>query len=151
MAIPAAADSNTVKWFRVNTPTEGNPGDWVLAKGSDIQHLTASADGTLYCYANPAGTSHTLFKSSDGGRKWSYTGKVKDTIVDIVTIPGDASTLYYATASDVYQSTDAGSSFTSLTANPGDAGSGNIEITSLTVTRLDSRYYRRLEYAWFCL
>ena len=37
---PVVASPGEVKWFRVNIPTEGKPGNWVLAKGSDIQHLT---------------------------------------------------------------------------------------------------------------
>jgi len=90
------ATPDEVRWSRVNIPAEGNPGDWVLASGSDIRQLTISSDGTLYCYANPSGTSYTLFKSTDGGCRWSYTGGVKGIIVDIATAPNDANTVYYA-------------------------------------------------------
>jgi len=129
----AVASPDTVKWSTVNIPTEGKPGNWVLADGSDVRHLTMAADGTLYCYANPSGTSYTLFKSTDGGYSWSYTGEVKDSIVDIATLPDDASIVYYATSSKVYKSTDGGNSFTLLPPNPGGAGSNNIEITSIDV------------------
>jgi len=122
LGTPAIAAPDTVKWSQVNLPTEGESGNWVLASGSDVQHLTMAIDGTLYCYANPSGTSYTLFKSTDGGYSWSYTGKVKDTIVDIATAPDNASIVYYATSSDVYQSTDAGDSFSQLPPNPGGAG-----------------------------
>ena len=59
---PAAASPDEVKWTPVNIPTEGKPGNWVLADGSDICHLTMAIDGTLYGYANPSGTDYTLFK-----------------------------------------------------------------------------------------
>ncbi len=131
---PATASSNLVQWFSVNIPTEGKAGNWTLADGSDVQHLTGAADGTLYCYANPSGTSYTLFKSTDGGYSWSYTGKVTDDIVDIATAPNDANVIYYATQANVYRSTDAGKNFLLLLPNPGGAGANNIEITSIAVT-----------------
>ncbi len=133
----AIASPDEVKWSRVNTPTEGRAGDWLLASGSDVQHLIMAIDGSLYCYANPSGTSYTLFKSTDGGYSWSYTGKVKDTIVALATAPDDASTIYYATLSHIYKSTDAGNNFISLSPNPGGAGSNNIEITTIDVAPLD--------------
>jgi len=132
---PAVASPDVVKWSGVNIPTEGKPGNWVLANGSDAQHLTMALDGTLYCYVNPSGTSYTLFKSTDGGYSWSYIGEVEDEIVDIATAPDDASGVYYATSSAVYKSTDAGGSFILLPANPGGAGSNNMEITSIDVAR----------------
>jgi len=132
------ATPDEVRWSRVNIPAEGNPGDWVLASGSDIRQLTISSDGTLYCYANPSGTSYTLFKSTDGGCRWSYTGGVKGIIVDIATAPNDANTVYYASTSDVYKSIDGGVSFSALPASPGGAGSGNVEITSIDVALLNN-------------
>jgi hypothetical protein len=132
------ATPDEVRWSRVNIPAEGNPGDWVLASGSDIRHLTMASDGTLYCYANPSGTSYTLFKSTDGGYRWSYTGGVQGAMVDIATAPGDANTVYYASTSDIYKSIDAGVSFTTLPSSPGGAGSNNVIITSIDVTHLDN-------------
>ncbi len=135
---PVAATPDEVKWSRVNIPTEGETGNWVLASGSNIQHLTMAADGAIYCYANPSGTSYTLFKSTDAGYSWSPTGKVTGVIVDIATSPDDANIVYYATTSNIYKSADAGTSFTQWTLNPGRAGSGNITISSIDVARLDS-------------
>ncbi len=137
LGTPATADPSLAKWSRVNIPTDGESGNWVLASGSDVRHLTMAIDGSLYCYANPSATSYTLFKSTDSGYSWSYTGRVKHTIVDIAVAPDAASVVYYATVSDVYKSTDAGSRFIRLSANPGGAGSNNIEITSIDVARLD--------------
>ena len=137
---PTTATQEVSEWFTVNTPTDGKSGDWVLADGSDIQHLVMAIDGTIYAGANPSGTSYTLFKSTDDGFSWEYTGKVKDDIVDIATSPDDADTIYYATLSNIYKSTDAGDSFTPLTANPGGAGSDNIEITAIDVFPLDNKH-----------
>jgi len=92
---PAVADPDEVMWSRVNIPTEGKAGNWVLAKGSDDQHLTQAIDGTLYAYGK--GLTYTLYKSTDGGYSWSYTGKVKDSIVAIGTALDDADVIYYAT------------------------------------------------------
>jgi len=133
---PAAATPDKVKWSRVNIPIAGKSGNWVLASGSNIQHLTMAVDGTLYCYANPPGTSYTLFKSTDAGSSWAYTGMVTDAIVDIATAPDDAGIVYYATVSNIYKSADAGNSFNQLPPNPGGAGSDNITITSIDVARL---------------
>ena len=127
----SAAD--TAQWTPVNLPTEGVAGKWTLAAGSDIRCLTMADDGTLYCYANPSGTTFTLFKSSDAGRSWTTTGKVSDAITDIAISPQDSSNIYYATASRVYKSTDSASTFTPLPPNPGGAGSGTVAITSIDV------------------
>ena len=133
---PAVADPDEVMWSRVNIPTEGKVGNWVLANGSDVAHLTIAIDGTLYAYVT--GLTYTLYKSTDEGRSWSYTGEVTNAIVALVTARNDASTIYYATPSSVYKSTDAGNSFTPLPPNPGGAGSNNIEITSIDVAPLGS-------------
>ena len=135
----AIASPDAVKWSAINIPTEGNPGDWLLADGSDVRHLTMAADGTLYAYANPSGTSYTLFKSTDDGYSWAYTGKVEDSIVAIATEPDDANLVYYATSSRVYKSTDGGETFKSLPPNPGGAGSNNVEITSIYVAYTNYR------------
>ena len=132
----SAAD--TAQWVPVNIPTEGVAGKWTLAAGSDIRCLTMANDGTLYCYANPSGTTYTLFKSADAGRSWTTTGKVSDAIIDIAVSPQDSSSIYYATASRVYKSADAGATFTPLPSNPGGAGSGTVSVTSIDVVNTGS-------------
>jgi photosystem II stability/assembly factor-like uncharacterized protein len=133
---PAAASEDAVKWTKVNIPTEGKGGNWVLADGSDVPHLTTASDGTLYAYGK--GLTYTLYKSTDGGGSWSHIGNVQDAIVGIATPPNDVSTIYYATSSAVYRSTDSGQTFHSLPASPGGAGTDNIEITSIDATWLDN-------------
>lgn len=136
-SIPFAQTVSAVdyaQWTPLNLPTEGVTGKWVLANGSDIRQLTMASDGTLYCYANPSGTTNTLFKSSDSGRSWTTAGGIIDVITDIVVLQQDVNTIYFATSSKVFRSSDAGKTFTSLT-DPGGAGSGNVSITSIDVVR----------------
>jgi len=132
----ATASADEVKWSQVNIPAEGNAGDWLLANGSDVQHLTMSANGTLYAYAE--GLTYTLYQSTDAGYTWSYLGGVQDSIVDIAISTQDEDTIYYATTANIYRSTDGGKKFSQLAANPGGAGSNNIEITDTAVTHLGS-------------
>ncbi len=40
----AVADPDEVTWSRVNIPAEGKAGNWVLASGSDVAHLTLAID-----------------------------------------------------------------------------------------------------------
>ena len=127
-----ALPGDTIRWSPVNLPADGRAGNWVLADGSDIQHLAMAIDGTLYAYGS--GLTYTLLKSTDGGYSWSYTGMVRDSIVDIAIAPDDASVVYYATSSNVYKSADAGNSFVLMSPNPGGAGTNNVEITTIDVT-----------------
>ncbi len=132
-ASPALADPDTVKWSRVNIPTQGKSGGWVLASGSDVQHLTVASDGILYAYGK--GLTYTLYQSTDQGYSWSAIGKVKDAIVDIAIAPDKV--VYYATSSQIYKSVDGVSSFAAMP-GPGGVGANNIEITSIDATRLTS-------------
>ena len=143
--IPCPVNQRVVNWsywlvYKGNvfgviglTGCVGKPGNWVLAKGSDIQHLTMAKDGTLYAYGK--GLTYTLYKSSDSGRSWAAIGKVKDAIVDIAISPDNV--VYYATLSAIYKSTDDSSKFIPLP-SPGGAGSNGVEITSFDVTRLNN-------------
>ena len=131
-----SASDDAVKWTKVNIPTEGKAGNWVLADGSDVQHLTMASDGALYAYGK--GLTYTLYKSTDGGSSWSYLDNVQDAIVGIATSPNNASTIYYATSSAVYRSTNGGKTFYALPASPGGAGSNHIEITYIDVAWLNN-------------
>lgn len=138
LVTPATASPELNKWLQVNIPTGGAGGNWVLASGSDVRHLTTGVDGSLYACGTDL--TYTLYKSTDGGFRWSYIGDVRDSIVAIATSPTDASFLCYATTSTVYLSTDGGKSFESLPAGPGGAGSGNVVITSLAVAHLNKHH-----------
>ncbi|MBN1190957.1 MAG: hypothetical protein JXA46_14475 [Dehalococcoidales bacterium] len=126
-----------LQWTRLNIPADGVSGNWLLADGSDIRHLTLAADGTLYCCADPSGTQFRLFKSADGGLSWAYTGRVQSEIVDIAVSPSDPEIVYYATSASVYRSADAGNNFDSLALSPGGAGNNGLEIVSIDVTSFD--------------
>jgi hypothetical protein len=62
---PASAVSEVAIWTKVDIPTQGEPGHWVLTTRSDIQHLIAGGDGTLYAYVK--GPTYTMYCSVDGG------------------------------------------------------------------------------------
>jgi photosystem II stability/assembly factor-like uncharacterized protein len=135
--LPAqGAAPEPLRWTEVNIPTEGAAGGWELAGGSDIRHLASAGDGTLYAYVT--GLTYTLYKSTDGGWKWSHVGGVQHTIVNIAVPPDTTNIIYYATNSSVYRSVDGGTHFLELPAGPGGAGAGHVEITSLAATRLNS-------------
>ena len=60
---PVTASLDETGWSRVNIPTEGKAGDWVLADGSDVVQLAAAIDGTLY--AGVENLTYTLYRSTD--------------------------------------------------------------------------------------
>jgi len=139
----AVATPDEVKWSRVNIPAGGKRGDWVLASGSDVQYLTLGIDGSLYCYANPSGTSYTLFKSTDGGYSWSYTDYNK-AIVALVSSSIDADIIYVSDGGYVYRSIDGGDSFDKLAAGSLDAldfATTGEKITCLAVGYIDDEPY----------
>ncbi|MBI2848182.1 MAG: hypothetical protein HYX83_03305 [Chloroflexi bacterium] len=132
----AAAAEEEARWSPVTIPAEGKTGNWQLAGGSDIKHLTMASNGILYTFSNPGGTTDRLFMSSDNGSTWTPVGNITSVIVAIAVAPDDAASVYYATNSTVYKSSDGGNSFTPLPFKPGGAGTNNVEITSLAVAPL---------------
>jgi photosystem II stability/assembly factor-like uncharacterized protein len=133
---PAVAAPKAARWTKVSIPAEGEAGNWALSNGSDIRCLAMSGDGTLYAYIS--GPAYTLYCSKDGGCNWEHIGNVRDAITGIAISPHDADTIYYATVSEVYRSADGGQTFTPLPPNPGGAGTGQREITSIDVARLNA-------------
>ena len=138
---PQPLNAGELSWSRVAIPSNGVGGKWVLAQGSDLDHLTLASDGTLYCFANPAATQFRLFRSTDSGKSWSYCGRVEESIVDIAISPDNPSIVCYASTSQVFKSADAGNTFRALPPNPGGSGSANVEITSLDVAFADNSTY----------
>jgi hypothetical protein len=130
---PAEAASDNINWVKVNIPRQGDIGKWVLGKGSDIRCFTITENNTMYCYADPAGTSERLFKSIDNGKSWSYTGSVTQQIIDIAEVPGKRDYIYYATNSTVYKSINGGVNFVQLPAIPDGTGTGNLYISTIDV------------------
>ncbi len=128
---PAVADPDEVMWSRVNIPTEGKAGNWGLASGSDVARLTIAIDGSLYAYVK--GLTYTLYKSTDEGRSWSYTGGVTDAIVDIAGSSLDADIIYITDGSHVYKSDDAGASFSKVADTTLPTLDDNESITCLDV------------------
>ena len=128
---PATADADEVIWLKVNIPTEGKAGNWVLANGSDVAHLTIAIDGTLYACVN--GLTYTLYRSTDEGRSWSYSSEITEAIVDIVCSSLDADIIYITDGSYVYKSDDAGASFSKVADTTLPTLDDNESITCLDV------------------
>jgi hypothetical protein len=126
------ASADAVRLTKVNIPAAGEAGDWALAPGSDVRCLVVATDGVLY--AAVKGLDYTLYRSADGGRAWSRVGNVRDDIVAIAVSPLNTGVIYYATPAAVFMSGNGGRTFDELRANPGEAGTGGREITSLAVT-----------------
>ena len=126
------ASADPVRWNAFELPGEGISSGWVLAEGSDIEVLASSSDGRLY--AGVTGLPYTLYTSTNYGLTWSATGKVTDDIISVAASPGNPGTIYYATSDSVYRSVDSGEHFLKLPPSPGNAGAGNVVITSLAVS-----------------
>ncbi len=127
----AVAAPDEVMWSRVKSPTEGKVGNWVLASGSDVAYLTIAIDGTLYAYVE--GLTYTLYKSTDEGSSWSYTGEVTEAIVDIACSSLDADIIHITDGSHVYKSDDAGASFSTVADTTLPTLDDNESITCLDV------------------
>ncbi len=132
LTLTASAEPEAGEWSKVSIPTEGEPGGWVLASGSDIQHLSLSFDGTLYAYME--GASHHLMKSADGGGTWSETGYDGGAIVDIACSRLDAKTIYLTDGSHIYKSSDGGKVFYRIGDDISSALDANEAITCLDVS-----------------
>ena len=109
-------------WEEFKVPKNGSTGSYVLALAADGEEATMpigpiakAIDGTLYLYADPDGTTRTLFKSDDGGLTWSAK-LVTNAIIDIATSPDEADVLYYATTTAVFKSINGGSDWDQLQA-----------------------------------
>jgi photosystem II stability/assembly factor-like uncharacterized protein len=131
---PVFADPDIVEWSKVDIPTQGEAGDWVLALGSDVQHLTMAIDGTLYAYCLED-TTHHLMKSTDKGNTWTETKYSGDAIAGITCSKIDADTIYITDGSHVYHSDDAGLTFD----KPGSGSFPTLD-TNESITCLDVSY-----------
>jgi len=136
----AVASPDEVEWSRVNIPTEGRPGDWVLADNSDVQHLSLATDGSLYCYASVSGED-VLFKSDDDGQSWAETDYDGGAIAGIVCSSVDANTIYVTDGSHVYKSEDAGDNFQMIADGTLPTLDTNESITCLDAGYVDGDLY----------
>ena len=110
LTLPASAEPDILEWSEVNIPTDGKPGGWQLALGSDIQHLSLATDGTLYA-DKVKDSSHHLMKSTDEGLTWEETVYEGGAIAAITCSRLDADVIYLTDGSLVYKSDDGGQEF----------------------------------------
>ncbi len=132
------ASEASCTWNRVNIPRQGDTGGWVLAKDTDITDIILTDNHVIYCSVNGSGAPSSLFKSTDNGSTWRYTGAVTDTITDLSSPPGKPDTLIYTEGQSVFISNDNGVIFQQLPALPVDTHSGNITISSIETMQHDN-------------
>ncbi len=114
-------------------PTPGAQG---LVIARDVQFsgplACASNGASLYCYVHDG--THRLLRSNNDGRTWSAVHAPGAPIVALRASPSEPNVVYYATATTVYKSVDAGASFVSLASVP--AGS----IVTMAVRQVNGCY-----------
>jgi len=137
---PATAATDEVEWSRVNIPTEGRTGNWMLADNSDVQQLSMAIDSSLYCYADVGGED-VLFRSEDDGRSWTETDYDGGAIADIVCSNTDAGTIYITDGSHVYKTEDAADTFQTIADATLPALDANESITCLDAGSVDGDRY----------
>lgn len=119
----AAADA---RWSEIPLPRTGAAGGWALAPGTDVTQLTIDNQGRLYAWA--IGESGGLFRATTATDKFTRLYASNDNPVAI-TITTEES-IYYATETSVYRSTNGGATFHQIASQPGGADK---RITSLDI------------------
>ena len=128
----AVIAAEELAWRPQEIPEEGEAGRWQLAAGSDINCIAVTADGALY--AAVEGLEYNLFKSINEGYEWTPLDSVSGRIIDIEADEIDEDTVYCATESGIYKTTD-GNSFLPLAILPAMASGSNVEITDIDTAR----------------
>jgi photosystem II stability/assembly factor-like uncharacterized protein len=92
--------------------------------------IDPKAPTTIY-----AGTQEGLFKTLDGGQKWSLVGKVlRNTYVIALAIdPVTPNTLYVGTDTGIFKSTDGGESWSKLGLNVNHIKALTLDPSTLTI------------------
>ena len=132
LTLTAHAEPDVLEWSEVNIPTDGKPGGWQLASGSDIQHLSLALDDSLYT-DKVEGTTHHLMKSTDEGRTWEQTGYEGGVIAAIAGSRLDADIIYLTDGSLVYKSEDGGQGFETVGSGSLPTLDGNESIACLDI------------------
>jgi len=144
LVVPVAAADGS--WSTITTPQAGVLSNYILSSttgtvaGPGPMEKTVD-DSAIYAFFDvgltPNGEVDNLYKSTDGGVTWTRTGTATDdlwlpagdatyTITAIATSTQDAKRVYVTDGTDIYRSTDAGSTFVQLLAPP-------VGITSMAV------------------
>ena len=107
----------------LSTPLRAGENVWtsIGPEGGTVTALAFAANGrTVYAGTHDSG----VYKSIDSGRSWSPAGAgVRGAVEDVETDPATPARVYVATSKGVFQSDDAGATWTDLTSRlPGRDG-----------------------------
>jgi len=139
--VAAPAGAGNLEWDKEEFPRAADLGDYFRDTAiTGLGPWTMAIDGTMHAYA--AGTGLGMLVSTDSGRSWDmkspgYGGTAP---VGIAVSTEDADTLWVASATGVYRSTNGGGSFTLLT-DTDDQGGTLGSITALTAGYVDDEPY----------
>jgi len=138
LPMPVSAAPGNVVWENVPTPsivvcrTLGNV-------GATLGPIEQNSDGTIfYAYDSSGAAGYVLFTSTDCGRCWTATTYNFGAIVAIAASPSEPNTVFVATASEVYRSNDAGTTWINVAVSP---IVGATTITCLDVATLSPGRY----------
>ena len=108
-ALPVAADPGTNYWTRISTPATGNPAGNVTLNNSELTDI-AVTDGVIYVLDS---VNNNIYKSGDGGRKFSALAAPSATMDFVAVCPSNANIVVVAdnTTPQVWLSTDGGSNW----------------------------------------
>jgi hypothetical protein len=146
-----SADEAADRWYGFTLPSEVG---YQLFPGTDVGPIALAADGTLFAavydhtfnrWGSPAGTVFAaVLYSTDGGYTWHWGWELPEDdpgpVVDVVAAPGYAhpGTVYFATMTYVYYSTNGGSSFYRMSSVcPGVVGDPDSGVPGGIITSLD--------------
>ena len=141
LVFAAPAVAGTLSWTTQSTP--GNTGLEVpttaVSYTGPVTRAKADATGnTLFAYIEQ-GSTLSLIRSTDFGRNWTVIATPTARVVSIVSAATDANTLYYATGTTVYKSTNALAS-TGVAFTPEANIVAGQTITSMDATLFSGRY-----------
>ena len=122
---PTPALASELTWSVVSTPLDGT--GFLLVPGSDIKALAAGSGGTVFAAAS--GPQPGLYRLSDGS-SWALAAPSNE---PIVAVAADGINICYATAFQVFRSSDGGHTFSAF-GGPDNAGSGHVSISALAIS-----------------
>ena len=127
LAFAAPASAAPLEWSEVKVP--GAPTKQLLA-GSDASFITVASDGTLFAVDTQPAVADLVYKSTNGGTVWTVSQALGVDIVALAVSPDfvNDGTVFVASATQVYISTNGGAKFNVL----GGAITGNVTCMAIS-------------------
>lgn len=126
--------------MRVETPREGEIGNWLVANDTNITEYEITDDADIYCSVMMPDSKYAFFTSTDGGVRWIRRGDISGPVIDFTVTDTDARQIIYTDGTDIFISEDEGYTFVKLPGING-TGSGNYCLTTIDVVDSDGNTY----------